>query len=236
MSEYQPTARRPIADLFRATARRHFDRLPRPSPGSLSPGSLVEAASATIAVGAKPETHMPEKRTVILVDQIEPLIVDVRGHKVLMDRDLAALYGVAIGRLNEQVRRNRARFPDDFVFQLTKEEADSLRSQIATLKTGRGRHRKYLPYAFTEYGAIMAATVLNSPRAVEVSVFVVRAFVKLRHLALTHAELAAKLAGLERTVSGHDDTIRQLVVAIRQLMAPPPEKPKRRIGFGRHAE
>jgi len=112
--------------------------------------------------------------------------------------------------------------------------AVALRSQIVTLKKGRGQHRKYAPHAFTEYGAIMAATILNSPRAVEVSVFVVRAFVKLRHLAAGHKELAAKLAELERKVAGHDDAIRQLVGAIRQLMAPPAEqKPKRRIDFAR---
>jgi predicted NAD/FAD-binding protein len=168
------------------------------------------------------------------VDQIEPLIHDIRGHKILLDNDLATLYGVPVKRLNEQVRRNRERFPDDFLFQLRKEEADALRSQFATLKHGPGQHRKYPPYAFTEHGVIMAAAILSSPRAIEVSVFVVRAFVKLRHLALTHKELAGKFAELEHTVAGHDDAIRQLVAAIRQLMAPPPDaKPKRRIGFAR---
>jgi hypothetical protein len=179
---------------------------------------------------------MTDKQTLILVDQIEPLILEIRGHKVLLDKDLAELYGVSIKRLNEQVRRNRERFPDDFMFQLTPEEDQSLRSQNATLKRGRGQHRKYLPYAFTEHGTIMAATILNSPRAVEVSVFVVRAFVKLRQLALAHKDLAAKLAELERKVVGHDDAIRQLVAAIRQLMAPPVDNPKRRIGFGRDVE
>ena len=179
---------------------------------------------------------MADKQLLILVDHIEPLILDIRGHKVMLDKDLAKLYGISTKRLNEQVGRNRKRFPEDFVFQIVPEEADSLRSQNATLKAGRGQHRKYLPYAFTEHGAIMAATVLNSPRAVEVSVFVVRAFVKLRHLALGHKELAAKLDELERKVAGHGDAIRQLVGAIRQLMAPPEEKPKRRFGFGRDTE
>jgi hypothetical protein len=108
----------------------------------------------------------------------------VRGHKVLLDADLAALYGVTTKRFNEQVRRNATRFPEDFMFRLSAEEWDSLRSQLATLKTGRGQHRKYLPLAFTEHGAIMAATILNSPRATEVSVYVVRAFVRLRETKL----------------------------------------------------
>jgi len=167
----------------------------------------------------------------VLVDQIEPLILSVRNQKVLLDADLAALYGVSVKRLNEQVRRNKKRFPTDFLLQLTREETDGLRSQFATLKRGRGQHRKYLPYAFTEHGAIMAATILNSPRAVDVSVFVVRAFVKLRELARTHKELAAKLDQLENKVASHDQSIRQLVSAIRQLMAPPPEPKRRKIGF-----
>jgi hypothetical protein len=172
-----------------------------------------------------------DRKQLIIVDQIEGLILALRGQKVLLDRDLAALYGVSTKRLNEQVRRNRKRFPDDFMFQLDAGEAAALRSQNATLKLGRGQHRKFLPYAFTEHGAIMAANVLNSEQSVEVSVFVVRAFVKLRNWMATHSELAAKLAELDRKVAGHDETIRQLVAAIRQLMAPPPEKPKRRIGF-----
>ena len=125
------------------------------------------------------------------------------------------------------------RFPEDFMFQLTKEEADvwlRSRSQIAILK--RGKNIKYLPYAFTEHGAIMAANVLSSPQAVRMSVFVVRAFVKLREMLSTHKELAHKLAELERKLQNHNESIRSLVVAIRQLMRPPdPEPPKRRIGF-----
>ncbi len=117
---------------------------------------------------------MAEEGKIVLVDQIEPLILEIRGQKVLLDSDLALLYGVPTKRLNEQVRRNRERFPEDFMLQLTNEEVESLRSQNATLKTGRGQHRKYLPYALTEHGVKMAAMLLNSPRAVEVSVFVVR--------------------------------------------------------------
>ena len=176
------------------------------------------------------ENAVSNETQLILVDQIEPLIHEVRGQRVMLDHDLAALYGVPTKRLNEQVQRNIARFPEDFMFRLTSDEAEASRSQIATLKSGRGQHRKYLPYAFTEHGAFMAASLLNSPRAVEVSVFVVRAFVKLRQLVLTHKELAGKLDQLERKVSGHDDTIRQLVAAIRQLMAPP-DSPAKPMGF-----
>ena len=122
------------------------------------------------------------------------------------------------------------------MFQLSKEEAESLRSQFATLERGRGQHRKYLPYAFTEHGAIMAATILNSPRAVEVSVFVVRVFVKLRQLTLAHKELATKLDQLEKKIAGHDDAIRQLVIGIRQLMPRPPDANRGKIGFARERE
>lgn len=167
----------------------------------------------------------------MLVEEIEPRILLIRGQKVMLDSDLAELYGVSTKRLNEQVKRNGGRFPADFMFQLTEQEAESLRSQIATLKPGRGLHRKYLPYAFTEHGAIMVASVLNTPRAIQVSVYVVRAFVKLRELLATNKELADKLAELERKVSGHDEAIRSLVVAIRQLMEPPPQPKKGRIGF-----
>jgi len=174
---------------------------------------------------------------IVLVDQIEPLIKEIRGHNVILDSELAQLYDVSIKRLNEQVRRNRARFPDDFVFQISVDEAAALRSQNATLKLGRGGHRKYLPYAFTEHGAIMAAYVLNSPRAVEVGVYVVRAFVKLRQLVTTHKELGRKFAELEQRIDTHDDAIRQLIEAIRQLMEPPRESKRRgKIGFGREGD
>ena len=176
------------------------------------------------------EDAVSNEMQLILVDQIEPLIHEIRGQKVILDSDLASLYGVETKALNRAVQRNLARFPSDFLMQLTAEEFDSLRYQFGTLKIGRGQHRKYLPYAFTEHGAFMAAGLLNSPRAVEVSVFVVRAFVKLRQLVLTHKELAGKLDQLERKFAGHDDTIRQLVEAIRQLMAPP-DPPARQMGF-----
>jgi hypothetical protein len=164
-------------------------------------------------------------------ERVERLVLVIRGHKVLLDTDLAGLYGVAPKRLNEQVKRNIGRFPLDFMFQLTSDEHASLRSQFATLKTGRGQHRKHLPYAFTEHGAIMAASVLNSPEAIDMSVLVVRAFVKLRNILATHRQLAAKLGELETRLGTHDQQIVVLFDAIRELMAPP-VKPKRRIGFG----
>ena len=182
---------------------------------------------------------MPAERAkrgkVLIIKDVGSLIITIRNQKVIVDRDLAEIYGVETRRLNEQVKRNPERFPEDFMFKLTKEEGDywlRSRSQIAILK--RGKNIKYLPYAFTEHGAIMAANVLNSHQAVRMSVFVVRAFVKLREMLATHKELAHKLAELERKLQNHDESIRSLVVAIRRLMAPPepePEPPKRRIGF-----
>jgi hypothetical protein len=130
--------------------------------------------------------------------------------------------------LNEQIKRNRERFPEDFMFQLTSEEYNSLRSQFATLK--RGQHRKYLPYAFTEHGAIMAASILNSPRAIEMSVFVVRAFVRLREILHSHKDLANKIYELENKVGDHDASINTIIFAIKQLMSAPP-KPSKKIGF-----
>ena len=160
---------------------------------------------------------------------IEKQVLLVRGQKVLLDADLAALYGVEVRALNQAVKRNEERFPSDFVFQLTAEENEALRSQTVTSKSSRGG-RRYAPYAFTEHGAIMAASVLNSPRAVEMSIFVVRAFLRLREMLATHKALAAKLAQLERRLATHDNKIVAIVKAIQEL-AMPPEKPSRRIGF-----
>lgn len=135
----------------------------------------------------------------VSIERIAQSILLVRGQRVLLDSELAALYGVTTKQFNQQVKRNLARFPSDFTFQLSAEETEALRSQFATLKSGgRGQHRKYLPYAFTEHGVIMAAMILNSPRAVEMSVFVVRAFVQLRNVLASDAELARKIMKLER--------------------------------------
>lgn len=178
---------------------------------------------------------MSANATVVAVDAIASRILTLRGQRVIVDTDLATLYGVPTKRLNEQVRRNAERFPADFMFALSQEEWDALRSQSATLKTGRGQHRKYLPFAFTEHGAIMAATVLNSPRAVEVSIYVVRAFVQLRELLAGHKELATRLKELEtrmeRKLMTQDQAIAGILDAIRQLMTPPSEPKKRPIGF-----
>ena len=170
------------------------------------------------------------KRQVSLIpaERIERSILLIRGQKVLLDSDLASLYGVTTKRLNEQAKRNSERFPVDFMFQLNGEEHEALRSQIATLKTGRGQHRKYRPYVFTEHGAIMAANVLNSPRAIEMSVYVVRAFVRLREVLATHKDLARKLEQLEKK---YDAQFHVVFDAIRQLMTPAPETKKARIGF-----
>jgi phage regulator Rha-like protein len=160
---------------------------------------------------------------------IESQIHLVRGQKVLLDADLAALYGVEVRALNQAVKRNENRFPPDFVFQLTAEENLVLKSQTVTSKSSRGG-RRYAPYAFTEHGAIMAASVLNSQRAVEMSIFVVRAFLRLREMLATHKALAAKLAELEQRLETTDSKVVEIVKAIRMLTTPP-EKPVRQIGF-----
>jgi hypothetical protein len=167
----------------------------------------------------------------VAIERIEARIFMIRGHKVMFDADLAELYGISTGRFNEQVRRNLARFPRDFMFQLTNQELAILRSQFATSSSRPWGGRRYRPYAFTEHGAIMAATILNTPQATEISVYVVRAFVRMRELASTHKELAAKIAALEHRIDSHDETIVDILAAIRQLMAPPEPKKKRPIGF-----
>jgi len=164
-------------------------------------------------------------------DSIASLILTIRHHKVLLDSDLAALYGVPTKRFNEAIKRNADRFPDDFRFQLTKEEFDHLRSQIATSNTTRGG-RRYLPYVFTEHGALMAANVLNTERAVQTSITVVRAFLRLRGLALSVEKLARQVAALENR---YDDQFKIVFQAIRQLLAPP-DPPRRRIGFSQDEE
>ncbi len=160
---------------------------------------------------------------------VESRIVILRHQRVILDVDIARLYGVPVKRLNEQVKRNQERFPSDFMFQLTDRENAALRSQFATSKKTRGG-RRYTPHAFTEHGAIMAATVLNSTRAVQMSVFVVRAFVRLREMLATNRRLAGKIAQLENRLDTHDSVIQDLIEAIKELMTPKPP-PRRRIGF-----
>ncbi len=169
---------------------------------------------------------MTGKKFLIPTERIEQAILFIREHKVMVDSDLAALYGVTTKRLNEQVKRNNTRFPEDFMFQLTAEEVTALRSQFATSNRGRGG-RRYLPYVFTEHGALMLANVLNSPVAVQASIQVVRAFVRLRGILATHKDLARKLEELEKK---YDRQFAGVFDAIRQLMAPPKTKQKS-IGF-----
>lgn len=176
------------------------------------------------------------------IERVEGLILMVRGQRVILDADLARLYGVSTKRLNEQVRRNTDRFPNDFAFRITRQELTDLKSQIATSSSGRNRsqfatgsqkHRdpRYSPMAFTEHGAIMAANVLNSPKAVEMSVFVVRAFVKMREQLLATATLEKRLAEIEKVLLTHDGALRDLYQKIRPLLLPPPDRPRRKIGF-----
>ena len=168
---------------------------------------------------------------------IDNMIRTIRGHKVILDRDLAALYGVPTFRFNEAVKRNRKRFPADFMFQLTTEEIAALTSQIAMSKTGRGG-RRTLPFAFTEHGAVMAANILHSEKAVQMSVFVVRAFVKMRAMITTQKDLAGKLAApekaLTRRLNIHERVISDIIQQIMSLLNPPPpelDPPRKQIGF-----
>ena len=173
--------------------------------------------------------------SLVPVELIEKKIYLIRGHKVMLDSDLAELYGVATKVLLQAVKRNLKRFPSDFMFQLNYQDVAALRSQIVTLKKGRGQHRKYPPYAFTENGVAMLSSVLNSERAIGVNIQIMRTFTRLREMILTHKELAHKLAQLERKIEKHDEEIKLIFDAIRELMRPPETK-KRKIGFQREKE
>ena len=183
------------------------------------------------------KTKTSTKKVTVLAKRVESRILVMRGRRVILDSDLAEIYGVKVKRLNEQVKRNAERFPADFVFRM---KAGDLRSQFATSNSRRttvlnGRKgprggRRYWPYVFTEHGAIMAATVLNSKRAVQMSIFVVRAFVRMREAVATNGRIVAKLKDLEQRVGSHDADIRDIVEAIRELMRPAVPNP-RRIGF-----
>jgi hypothetical protein len=162
--------------------------------------------------------------------EIDRRILLIRGQRVMLDFDLARIYGVSTSRLNQQVNRNKGRFPEDFTFQLTAEEAVSSRLQIATLKKGRGGNLKYLPHAYTEHGAVAAAFVLNSEVAVAASIRIVRVFNHMRRMAAANKEVALKLIELEDKVGAHDVHIRALFAAIRRFLEPPPQPP-REIGF-----
>ena len=166
-----------------------------------------------------------------------PRILIVREVHVMLDSDLAILYGVETGQFNRAIQRNAQRFPADFAFQLTAEEWSALRCQFGTLKpAGRGQHRKYLPWVLSEHGALMAATVLSSERAVAMSVYVVRAFVKMRQELLANATLEARLQKIEKTLLSHDGALREVIAKLRPLLLPPPAVPKPKIGFHRRED
>ena len=180
----------------------------------------------------------------VVVETISESILLLRGQKVMLDFTLAELYDVQTKVLNQAVRRNLERFPDDFMFQLTVEEIEALRSQIVTLKGSgvvdsrsqivtlkHGQNIKYLPYAFTEQGVAMLSSVLRSPKAVAVNIEIMRTFVRMRKLTFSNEELASKIDELDRRVSKHDAAIAEIIEAIRQLMAPPDSGEKRSIGF-----
>ena len=181
-------------------------------------------------------------------EQLEPLIVRIRGRRVVLDADLARLYGVTTTRFNEAFRRNRHRFPRDFAFQITAEELENLRSQFAISSsqapdswnkspnrsqfvTGSHGGRRYRPWAFTEHGALMAANILRSERAVHMSVFVVRAFVRLREQIAANTAILKRLAEIDKTLLEHDSALRDLYRKLLPLLQPPADPPKRRIGF-----
>ena len=171
---------------------------------------------------------MPKRRGIPVVS-VESRILFLRHERVILDTELAKLYSVSVKRLNEQVKRNEKRFPTDFMFRLTAKEEIVLRSQIATSKNGSGG-RRYLPFAFTEHGAIMAATVLKSEKAVQMSLFVVRAFVRLREMLATNRRVASKIRELENRVGTQDEVILEIISVLKDLTAPP-KKERRPIGF-----
>ncbi len=172
---------------------------------------------------------MKRKTETLPTVQVESLIFTIRGHKVLMDSELARLYGVETKRLNEQVKRNAERFPEDFAFRLTRDEAAGLRSQFATSNARGGR--RFLPLAFTEHGAITAANVLNTTQAVAMSVYVVRAFIRMREELAVSRAFAQRLVEIEKTLIDHDAALRELFQKIRPLLLPPQPLAKRKIGF-----
>jgi hypothetical protein len=179
-------------------------------------------------------------------EQLEPLIFSIRGHRVLVDADLARLYRVSTRRFNEAFKRNRVRFPEDFAFQLTSEESTGLRSQFVTanpqaidrlgkmwsqIATTSQRRHSHLPWVFTEHGALMAANILRSDRAVQMSVFVVRAFVRLREHVAANTAVLKRLAEIDKTLLQHDAVLRDVYQKLLPLLQPPADPPKRRIGF-----
>ncbi|MGI8495531.1 MAG: ORF6N domain-containing protein [Pyrinomonadaceae bacterium] len=176
-----------------------------------------------------------DETALVTIDIIERKIYVVRGQKIMIDSDLATLYGVETRRLNEQVKRNIARFPEDFMFQLTKDEFENLMSQFATSSSGNYGGRRKLPYVFTEQGVAMLSSVLSSERAVQVNIGIMRAFVSMRKILLTNEEVSKKLAEIENRLGGHDENFKKVFTAIRLLMKPP-DKSDMKIGFIKKGE
>lgn len=178
------------------------------------------------------------EKTIASIEIAEEKIINkihlIRGQKVMLDRDLAELYGVETKRLKEQVNRNIERFPSHFMFELTKKENENLRSQNATLE--QGAYSKYLPYAFAEHGVLMLSNVLKSGRAIEMSIKIIDVFVKLREMLLTHKDILLKLEQIERKLTGHDEDIQLIFKYLKQLITPPEQANRQRIGFRRADE
>jgi len=177
---------------------------------------------------------MSHPTKIIPAQDIARCIYSVRGQRVILDGDLAGIYQVPTRVLNQAVKRNRGKFPGDFVFQLSPNEAEGvrrLRSQTVILKPGRGQHRKYAPYAFTEHGALMAATILNSPHAVVMSIYIIRAFVRMREDLAANAAILKRLAEIDKSLLLHDAALRDIYQKLRPLLVSPPEPPKPEIGF-----
>jgi len=194
------------------------------------PSDVESSIPNRLLFGSGVNLQWRDRMSITSLEQLEKFILTIRGQRVMLDSDLAKIYGVSTKHLNQQVKRNLERFPQDFMFQLTEIEEEYLRSQFVTSKPGRGG-RRYLPYVFTEHGALMLANVLNSSTAVAASIQVVRAFIRLRQMMISHTELAQKLEALEKK---YDSQFKVVFDALKQLMTLPPETPKRRIGF--HSE
>jgi len=166
-----------------------------------------------------------------IIELVQTKIYSIRNQKVMFDSDIAELYGVETKRINEAVRNNPDKFPEDFYFELDVNEQDSLRSTFSTLKKGRGQHSKYLPKAFTEQGVYMLATILKSPMATQVTVSIMRAFVAIRHFALTYGQIVEKLSRLDGKVSEHDEVLKTIIQALSKLVQESETKETKRIGF-----
>jgi ORF6N domain len=200
------------------------------NPRGSRPIDLACASSPGVWPSRRAELGLPGvvvKPELLPLEHVERVILVLRGYRVILDTDLAAMYGVEVKALNQAVKRSAGRFPEDFMFRLTSREHAFLRSQPVTLKKGRGQHRKYLPLAFTEQGVAMLSSVLRSARAVQVNIEIMRAFVRLRQMLQSNADLAKKLDALEKK---YDSQFRVVFDAIRELMGPQ-ARPKRPIGF-----